>query len=78
MTRWIRIRSTCGTIPYHKVAAMEQMLSTLNAGLPALGLELPPETAQTLCAFGEAVIRQNEVMNLTATFDLYKSLRFFV
>ena len=45
---------------------MEQMLSTLNAGLPALGLELPPETAQTLCAFGEAVIRQNEVMNLTA------------
>ena len=42
------------------------MLETLNQGLPQLGLELPEETKKTLCAFGEAVVRQNEVMNLTA------------
>ena len=42
------------------------MLDTLTQGLPQLGLELSEETKNTLCAFGEAVIRQNEVMNLTA------------
>lgn len=42
------------------------MLKTLTQGLPQLGLELPEETKKTLCAFGEAVVRQNEVMNLTA------------
>ncbi len=42
------------------------MLAALNDGLPLLGLELSEETKQTLCAFGEGVIRQNEVMNLTA------------
>ena len=42
------------------------MYETLTAGLPALGLELSEETAKKLCAFGEAVVRQNEVMNLTA------------
>ena len=31
-----------------------------------MGLTLPEETVDTLCAFGEGVIRQNEVMNLTA------------
>ena len=42
------------------------MKSTLTQGL--LHMELPLEQAQidTLCAFGEAVVKQNEVMNLTA------------
>ncbi len=31
-----------------------------------MGLELPEEIRQTLCDFGTAVVRQNEVMNLTA------------
>ena len=42
------------------------MYETLTAGLPGLGLELNDETCRTLCAFGEAVVKQNEVMNLTA------------
>lgn len=42
------------------------MKKTLIAGLPALALSLTDETADRLVAFGEAVIRQNEVMNLTA------------
>ena len=42
------------------------METALREGLPQLGLELAPEIQQKLCAFGEAVIRQNEVMNLTA------------
>ena len=42
------------------------MLKTLNEGLPNIGLELSEETKNTLCAFGEGVVRQNEVMNLTA------------
>jgi len=45
---------------------MEQMLLTLEAGLPGLNLELPSETRETLCRFGAAVVKQNEVMNLTA------------
>ena len=43
-----------------------EMLKTLNDGLPLLGLTLPEETKHTLCDFGHGVIRQNEVMNLTA------------
>ena len=42
------------------------MQSALQAGLPQLGLELTEDTRQTLCAFGNAVIEQNKVMNLTA------------
>ena len=42
------------------------MNKTLRAGLPALGLDLKDETIDTLCAFGEAMVKQNEVMNLTA------------
>ena len=42
------------------------MYETLTAGLPELGLQLSEDTARTLCAFGEAVVKQNEVMNLTA------------
>ena len=45
---------------------MSTMLNTLQEGLPKLGLELPPERCQQLCAFGEAVVEQNKVMNLTA------------
>ena len=43
-----------------------QMLDTLNAGLPELGLDLPEDVKNTLCAFGTGVVKQNEVMNLTA------------
>ena len=42
------------------------MKDTLIKGLPGLGLSLPEETCDTLCAFGEAVVEQNKVMNLTA------------
>ena len=42
------------------------MKKTLLAGLPGLGLELPEERVDRLCAFGHAVVKQNEVMNLTA------------
>ena len=42
------------------------MLTALEEGLPRLGLELDAKTRQTLCAFGEAVVEQNKVMNLTA------------
>jgi len=45
---------------------MEAMKKALSQGLPRLGLELTDEIQQQLCAFGHAVIRQNEVMNLTA------------
>ena len=41
------------------------MKTHLNAGLPLLGLELPEETRDLLCAFGRAMVKQNEVMNLT-------------
>ncbi len=42
------------------------MLNTLHKGLPKLGLSLSDETQKKLCAFGEAVVEQNKVMNLTA------------
>ena len=45
---------------------MDEMRKALDAGLPELGLELSEETRQTLCAFGGAMVKQNEVMNLTA------------
>ena len=48
---------------------MDRMRQTLDAGLPGLGLELPEETRQKLCDFGAAVVKQNEVMNLTAITD---------
>ena len=48
---------------------MEKMRQTLDALLPELGLALPEGARDTLCAFGEAVIAQNEVMNLTAITD---------
>ncbi len=45
---------------------MSPMETALREGLPQLGLTLDPAIQAQLCAFGEAVIRQNEVMNLTA------------
>ena len=42
------------------------MRETLTAGLKTLGLTLEDTQKETLCAFGEAMIKQNEVMNLTA------------
>ena len=45
---------------------MSLMKETLVAGLPELGLELSDEICQKLCDFGAAVVKQNEVMNLTA------------
>ncbi len=43
-----------------------EMLTALQEGLPQLGLELSEEVQNKLCAFGKAVVKQNEVMNLTA------------
>ena len=45
---------------------MELMLKTLEAGLPELPLELDGKTREKLCTFGVAMVKQNEVMNLTA------------
>ncbi len=45
------------------------MKQTLMAGLPNLGLSLEDQTADTLCAFGRAMVKQNEVMNLTGITD---------
>ncbi len=42
------------------------MYETLMAGLPTLGLALNEKTGKKLCAFGQAVVEQNKVMNLTA------------
>ena len=43
-----------------------EMLRTVQAGLPNLGLALPEDIQNQLCAFGKAVVEQNKVMNLTA------------
>ncbi len=45
---------------------MLMMKKTLSEGLPRLGLSLDDATQEKLCAFGEAVVEQNKVMNLTA------------
>ena len=44
---------------------MDMMLNTLKEGLPQLGLELSDEICNQLCDFGRAMVKQNEVMNLT-------------
>ena len=44
---------------------MDVMLETLKAGLPAMGLALSDEICVQLCDFGRAMVKQNEVMNLT-------------
>ena len=45
---------------------VNEMKAALDQGLPLLGLELPEDRREMLCAFGAAMVRQNEVMNLTA------------
>ena len=45
---------------------MNEMRVTLDQGLPLLGLELDEAVREKLCAFGAAMVKQNEVMNLTA------------
>lgn len=42
------------------------MRNALSRGLDQLGLSLDQATQEKLCAFGQAVIEQNKVMNLTA------------
>lgn len=44
---------------------MEVMLKTLKEGLPELALELEEDRCRKLCEFGVAMVKQNEVMNLT-------------
>ena len=48
---------------------MTEMKHTLITGLPLLGLELSEPACDTLCAFGAAMVKQNEVMNLTGITD---------
>lgn len=45
---------------------MDKMERTLADQLPRYGLELSDEIRRKLCDFGAAVVKQNEVMNLTA------------
>ena len=45
------------------------MKKTLEAGLPLVGLELTEAQKDTLCGFGAAMVKQNEVMNLTGITD---------
>ena len=45
---------------------VNEMRAALDQGLPLLGLELDEATRDKLCAFGAAMVKQNEVMNLTA------------
>ena len=44
---------------------MDMMLNTLKEGLPQLELSLSDEICNRLCDFGRAMVKQNEVMNLT-------------
>ena len=48
---------------------MNEMKKTLVSGLPLLGLELSDIVSEKLCAFGAAMVKQNEVMNLTGITD---------
>ena len=48
---------------------MSEMKNTLVSGLSLLNLELSDEICDTLCAFGAAMVKQNEVMNLTGITD---------
>ena len=48
---------------------MDKMLAALSQGLPQLGLTLGEDIQKTLCDFGHAMVKQNEVMNLTGITD---------
>ena len=54
---------------------MDKMKQTLLEGARELDISLTGETADTLCAFAEAMLRQNEVMNLTAITEPEKVAR---
>ena len=45
---------------------MNEMRAALDQGLPLLGLEPDEQIRTRLCDFGAAMVKQNEVMNLTA------------
>ena len=45
------------------------MKNHLHNGLPALGLTLTEDREDLLCRFGRAMVKQNEVMNLTGITD---------
>ena len=45
---------------------IELMRKTLDEGLIELNLDLSEDSRDRLCRFGAAVVKQNEVMNLTA------------
>ena len=45
---------------------MDKMFDTLTAGLQSMELPLPEDACRKLCDFGNAVVEQNKVMNLTA------------
>ena len=54
---------------------MDKMMQTLLEGARELDIPLPEEAADTLCAFAQAMLRQNEVMNLTAITEPEKVAR---
>lgn len=51
------------------VTDMQTLRQTLQQGLSSLDLSLPQETQELLCRFLDAVLAQNQVMNLTAITD---------
>ncbi|MDY4489279.1 MAG: 16S rRNA (guanine(527)-N(7))-methyltransferase RsmG [Candidatus Faecousia sp.] len=54
---------------------MDKMMQTLLEGARELDIPLPGGSADTLCAFAQAMLRQNEVMNLTAITEPEKVAR---
>ena len=54
---------------------MDKMKQALLEGLRELDIPLPEATADTLCAFAQAMLRQNQVMNLTAITEPEKVAR---
>ena len=52
-----------------------RMKQALLEGLSELDISLEGSRAETLCAFAEAMLRQNEVMNLTAITEPEKVAR---
>lgn len=45
------------------------MQAALTAALPPLGIALPKDRQEKLCAFGEMLLEKNKVMNLTSITD---------
>ena len=54
---------------------MDTMKQALLEGLRELDIPIPEATADTLCAFAQAMLRQNQVMNLTAITEPEKVAR---